>query len=124
MNTGEILYWYSAVCDRVVDGDTLDLTFDLGMRVHMKERVRVYGINTPEIYGVKKDSEEYERGCLASARVKELIEGKRIWVNTKKDKKGKYGRYLVIIFYEDDNGTSRSLAQTLVAEGLAEVREY
>lgn len=120
MHTGDVLYWYSAVCNRVVDGDTLDLTFDLGMHVHIKERVRVYGIDTPEIYGVKKDSEEYERGCLASARVKELIEGKRIWVNTKKDK---YGRYLAIIFYEDDNGASRSLAQTLVAEGLAKLKE-
>ena len=124
MDTGETLYWYLATCDRVVDGDTLDLTFDLGMHVHMKERVRVYGINTPEVYGVKKDSEEYERGCQASARVKELIEGKPIWVNTKKDKKGKYGRYLAVVFYDDENGQPQSLAQTLVAEGLAEVKEY
>ena len=124
MDSAETLYWYLATCDRVVDGDTLDLTLDLGMHVHIKERVRVYGINTPEVYGVKKDSEEYALGCKASERVKELLEGKTIWVNTKKDKKGKYGRYLAIVFFDDENGQPCSLAETLVKEGLAEVKEY
>lgn len=118
------LYWYVATCTRVVDGDTLDLDFDLGMNVHVKERIRLFGVDTPEVYGVKKESEEYALGKKASNRVKELVEGKEVWVNTKKDKKGKYGRYLAIVFFEDEEGNNQSLSELLVKEGLAEVKEY
>ena len=69
------LYYYKAVCDRVVDGDTLDLTISFGMNIYMKERVRILHIDTSEIYGVKKDSEEYAKGMLSKARVEELVLG-------------------------------------------------
>jgi len=118
------LYWYKALCERVVDGDTINFLFFVGMNVCVKERVRLYGIDTPEIYGVKKESEEYALGYKSSARVKELIDGKTVWVNTKKDKKGKYGRYLALVYFEDENGELQSLTELLVKEGLAEVRDY
>ena len=34
--------------NRVVDGDTIDVTIDLGFDILYKTRVRLYGINTPE----------------------------------------------------------------------------
>ena len=34
--------------NRVVDGDTVDITIDLGFGLTKKERVRVAGIDTPE----------------------------------------------------------------------------
>ena len=34
--------------DRVVDGDTIDVTIDLGFDLYKKERVRVAGVDTPE----------------------------------------------------------------------------
>ena len=54
------LYYYNAVVDRVVDGDTLDMTIDLGYNIWIKERVRLYGLNTPETR--TKDLEEKEAG--------------------------------------------------------------
>ena len=42
--------------DRVVDGDTIDVTVDLGFDILYKTRVRLYGINTPETR--TKDLEE------------------------------------------------------------------
>lgn len=113
-------YFYYAKVVNVVDGDTYDLLFDLGMHVSITERVRLYGVNTPEIYGVKKESEEYSNGVLAKNRVTDLIYGKTILVETIKDKQGKYGRYLVNI-YLDNN---MSLADLLVAENLAQVKSY
>ena len=46
---GEIMYEYRVKILRVVDGDTVDVDIDLGFGVWMhKERVRLYGIDTPE----------------------------------------------------------------------------
>ena len=44
----------------MADGDTLDVVIDLGF--YIKERIRLEGLDTPEIYGVPEDSEEYRRG--------------------------------------------------------------
>ena len=43
------MYEYRCKILRVVDGDTVDVDFDLGFGVWMhKERIRLYGIATPE----------------------------------------------------------------------------
>ena len=34
--------------NRVVDGDTIDVTIDLGFELYKKERVRIAGVDTPE----------------------------------------------------------------------------
>ena len=34
--------------DKVLDGDTIDVTIDLGFDLFKKERVRVAGVDTPE----------------------------------------------------------------------------
>ena len=34
--------------DRIVDGDTVDISIDLGFSLTKKERVRLAGIDTPE----------------------------------------------------------------------------
>ena len=40
---------YNAVLDRVIDGDTIDVTLDLGFDIKLhKQRVRLAGIDTPE----------------------------------------------------------------------------
>jgi micrococcal nuclease len=123
------LFTYVARCFRVVDGDTLDLNIDLGMGVHNYQRVRLYGIDTPETYGVKKDSEEWQAGQKATARVKELVwDGtnstpRDLWIETHKDKTGKYGRYLATIWLEMGDDLV-CLNTTLVAEGLAVEATY
>ena len=43
------MYTYSCKILRIVDGDTVDVDIDLGFGVWMhRERVRMYGIDTPE----------------------------------------------------------------------------
>jgi micrococcal nuclease len=96
------MYEYEAEVMRVVDGDTIDVIFDMGMEimfgnVRKPKRLRLYGINTPETFGVKKDSEEYAAGKKATEWLKERIEGKTVVIRTVQDKTGKYGRYLATV---------------------------
>jgi len=93
------MFTYNAELVKVVDGDTVDLKVDLGFDVFMEIRVRLYGVDTPETR--TKDLEEKERGLKAKQFVIESFEKNenRCVINTVKDSKGKYGRYLGIILF-------------------------
>ena len=57
------MYEYRCRIDRVVDGDTVDVDIDLGFGVWLrKERVRMYGIDTPE--SRTRDLEEKKYGLV------------------------------------------------------------
>lgn len=91
------MYEYCAKVVNVVDGDTVDLKIDLGFHISVTERFRLYGINTPEKIGVS--SEEKARAVAAQLYLMELVDGRDLIACTYKDKKDKYGRYLVILKY-------------------------
>jgi len=56
----------------VVDGDTIDVTIDLGFDLYKKERVRVAGVDTPEKR--TRDLDEKELGIDATNWMKEKLE--------------------------------------------------
>jgi len=115
----ETPYIYYARDVRVVDGDTYDLTVDLGFQISQRIRVRLRGIDTPEIYGVKKGSDEHTRGMEAKKYAEEELAGHaRVVVRTHKDAKEKYGRYLADIYVEEGD-VLHSLADALLEEGVA-----
>ena len=96
------MYEYSAIIRRWVDGDTVDVTLDLGFDIWYNNRVRLLGINTPE--SRTRDLEEKERGLAAKERVKELCPvGSTVTVKTTKDGRGKYGRILGEIYVDGLN---------------------
>ena len=91
------MYEYRCKVTRVVDGDTVDVDIDLGFGVWLhKERVRIYGIDTPE--SRTRDLEEKKYGLAAKECVKEFVRdkgGSNIVLRTRKyDAKGKFGRIL------------------------------
>ena len=115
-------YIYDAVVVSVYDGDTVTLDIDLGLGSWLhKQKFRIHGIDAPEIRG-----EEREEGLIARDWVRSwLPKGEKIVVRTRKDKKGKYGRWVAEIFVYDIPGDKWvSLASMMVAEGLAETKEY
>jgi len=109
-------YRYRAELDRVVDGDTLDVVIDLGFYIRIKERISLEGVDTPEIYGVPQDSEEYRKGLEAKAYVeKRLAEnGNQMIIETRK--MGKWRRWLAKVYLPD---TGRTLNEELIEKGLA-----
>ncbi len=101
------LYTYKAFCTNVVDGDTIDCNIDLGFGVGYKIRVRMYGINTPEIHGSKsKDPEEKSKGMQVKKYLEELVLNKNIILKTYKDSKEKYGRYLAEVYINNETTVS------------------
>jgi len=102
---------YQAEIERVVDGDTVDVTLDLGFDVKLhKQRVRLHGIDTPE--SRTRNLAEKKLGLAAKERLKELCVGT---FKVKSLGKGKYGRVLGIPYTED----GQDICQMLIDEGHA-----
>lgn len=110
------MYEYKCKLERVVDGNTIDAEIDLGFNVIVKQRVRLYGIETAPIQ--TPDSEVKERGLLARSRLVELLPREFI-VKTILNKRGKFGRVLGYIYIEQADGTRQCINDILVAEGTA-----
>ena len=108
------MYEYRCKVTRVVDGDTVDVDIDLGFGVWLhKERVRIYGIDTPE--SRTRDLEEKKYGLAAKEFVKEFVRdkgGSNIVLRTQKyDAKGKFGRILGDIIVDNV-----SMSDTMIKE--------
>lgn len=94
------LYHYKARITRVVDGDTVDATIDLGFDLHSHQRIRLFGINAPETR--TRDKQEKAAGLASKARLKELLKQNKnnCIVKTQLDKKGKFGRLLGTLYVD------------------------
>jgi micrococcal nuclease len=88
------MYEYKCKILRVIDGDTVDIDIDLGFGIWMhKERVRLFGIDTPE--SRTRDKEEKKYGLMSKQFVKDhLPVGSSQTLVTIKDATGKFGRIL------------------------------
>ena len=88
------LFHYKAAVDRIVDGDTIDVTLDLGFDIRLKSRIRFHGINAPE--SRTKDPVEKEAGLAAKRYVDDWIAAQegQVIIQTTLDDRGKYGRIL------------------------------
>ena len=86
------MYEYNAKLIRVIDGDTIDASIDLGFDVWVKKRIRLYGIDAPE--SRTRDLEEKKRGIETKERLQELLEANRNVFIVRSHGVGKYGRCL------------------------------
>ena len=107
--------------DKVLDGDTIDVTIDLGFDLYKKERVRVAGVDTPEKR--TRNLEEKELGIDATNWLKKKLEdtingdGDELTVRTElHGGVGKYGRLLGWLYINEDE---ISLNEQMITEGYA-----
>ena len=109
------MFEYSTTIKRIVDGDTVDVCIDLGFSIRISERVRLYGIDTPE--SRTRDLREKKYGKMASARVEELLPvGNEFKAVSKSyDSRGKFGRAMLDFYLPD----GRMLCQALIDEHMA-----
>jgi micrococcal nuclease len=108
------LYTYKATVNRIIDGDTAELTIDLGFTVKWKSTCRFYGINTPEL----KSRDVAVRDKAKDARLyvsTQLITGLEVMIVSRM--LDKYGRPLVDIYYGKD--FTNHINQELVDKQLA-----
>jgi len=118
--------------DRVVDGDTIDVTLDLGFSICKSERIRVAGIDTPEKR--TRDLEEKELGVDATEWLEYRLEGAisgedDLVIRTElKGGVGKYGRLLGWLYIGYSNcdescncecHSQTSLNEEMIEEGYA-----
>lgn len=89
------LFRYKARVVAVYDGDTITADVDLGFNITIREKFRLYGIDTPEIR--TKDKREKEKGLTVRQYVIDKILDDYIEIESKE--KGKYGRYLAVVYY-------------------------
>ena len=106
------MFIYNAKCLKVVDGDTVDATVDLGFDTWKKIRIRLVGINTPETR--TRDLEEKAKGLAAKNFLIDLLKKHNNEFILHSQGVGKYGRCLGNIFFGDEN-----LNDLLITEGHA-----
>jgi len=106
--------------NRVLDGDTIDVTIDLGFDLFKKERVRIAGVDTPEKR--TRDLEEKELGIHATDWMKKHLEDtiagdEELTIRTELvGGMGKYGRLLGWLYVGED---TVSLNEQMITEGYA-----
>ena len=106
--------------DKVVDGDTIDVSIDLGFDLIKKERVRVAGVDTPEKR--TRDLEEKALGLDATywmqKNLQDTLDGdEELTIRTElKGGMGKYGRLLGWLYVGDSDF---SLNEEMIGEGYA-----
>ncbi|MBD3226063.1 MAG: nuclease [Caldithrix sp.] len=108
-------YFYAARVTRVYDGDTCTVDIDLGLYIWVRgETIRLARIDAPEIRG-----RERPQGLQSRDYLRSLIDNQEVFIQTIKDKKGKYGRYIGEIWVEHSAGNWINVSDNMVNEGYA-----
>ena len=108
--------------NKVVDGDTIDVTIDLGFGIYKKERVRIAGIDTPEKR--TRDLEEKALGLDATNYMKDRLDGvlhgdEELTIRT--ELKGGVGKYGILLgwIYSTDGDPELSINEEMIKYGYA-----
>jgi micrococcal nuclease len=101
---------------KVVDGDTIDASIDLGFDISLEKRIRLAGVDTPE--SRTADANEKKYGLQSKDWLKNRLEfAKDIIIKTElPDSTEKYGRIIGHLFI---NGEETSLNNQMISEGYA-----
>jgi len=114
------LYYYKAKITSVYDGDTCSADIDLGLGIWLHgEKLRLLRINAPELRG-----DTAAVGAASRDFLKSLILSKEVLIQTIKDRKEKYGRYLAEIWLVDEQGKQQNVNDLMVSHKFAIYQEY
>ncbi len=105
------MWEYRVTVDEVIDGDTIDVTVDLGFETYKKVRLRLSGVDTHETYGVDEDSKEFRLGKRETRFVESWCKNAdEIRIRT--EKTGKYGRWLAKVYSQSGAELNQELRNT------------
>lgn len=100
---------YSATVLKCYDGDTFTCTVKLGLDVFKLEKVRINGIDSPEMNTME--------GKDAAKFIQKLMQGKEVIIDTNHDDREKYGRLLCKVYLDGED-----IGALLIKKGMA--KEY
>lgn len=95
------MYTYKAKLIHIINGDTVDAEIDLGFGVYVKQRIKLYGINTPDS---RSNDYQIKQSGIDSKDALSTIIDKKFQVQTIMNKRGKVGRVLGVLHNLDDYG--------------------
>ncbi len=95
----DCLYAYRGLVTRVIDGDTIEIAVDLGMRITRAVRVRILGYDSPELFSGTE--EERVQGQRWKLELEAMVLGKAVYLRTEKDRTS-FDRYLAHIWVSAD----------------------
>lgn len=109
------LHLYKAKVTDVYDGDTVTVDIDLGYDIILiNQKLRLADVDAPEVRGDERDD-----GIIARDRVRELINGKTVYIQTiKAQRKDSFGRWIAAIYLSPDISATNSVGAILLTEGL------
>ncbi len=107
-------YRYRGVLTRAVDGDTVIVSLQLGLRVATTVPLRIAWVNAPERY--QGTEEERAKGMAAWEFVRRY-EGSPVCVETYRDGKS-FDRYVATVFIVADGGDLYDLADLIIQAGM------
>lgn len=105
---------YKATIISVYDGDTVTAGIYLGLNVYIEQKLRLHGINAPELRGAERMKGQESRDALRNK-----ISKKDVIIKTLNDKRGKYGRLIATIYLDGVN-----INEWLVSNGYAVHKDY
>ena len=115
-------FTYNATIDKksrylhgVYDGDTIDMLIDVGFRMYSRQRIRVLGVNTPELRGSdKQEGERFKQLTLGWMTVGLTRSSEEFPFIVRTEKSDSFGRYLAEVTRKCDG---QSLTQYLLEQG-------
>ena len=110
------MYKYRANLVRIIDGDTIEADIDLGFRIKIRQKIRLFGINTADLRS--KNEVNRQLAKAAKRRLEELLRPLNGEFNLLSHGVGKFGRCLGEIFVNEE-----CINDILLSEGLADKYE-
>lgn len=115
-------YRYFALVNRMIDGDTIEVDLLLGLDVKIRQTLRLARIDAWEVKGNEKELGITAREALTELFIDNI--DNEIIIETIKDKKGKYGRYLAEVWMKMPDGDLLNINDWVVENGHGEYRDY
>ncbi len=102
------LFRYRGTAVRAIDGDTLAVKLDLGLRVTLTVDLRLARIDAPEVVGAERAAGEASRDMLWS-----IVGGKSLYIETFRDRRS-FTRYIAEVWVESEGGVVFNVSAQMV----------
>jgi len=110
------MYDYKCKLVQVLDGNTIEAEIDLGFNIIIKQRIRLFGVDTPSLQNAS--SEIRENAIIAKNQLIAILPSEFI-VETIIKKRGKFGRIMGTLYTHQDITLRKCINDELIAHGFA-----